>query len=239
MNDEKIVVPLKCDYFNELNIPFNIREKINQILIQYGWETFHLISKPFFLGLEKIETEISFFLPPKTQFPDNFYENDDISIFFNFLSIKGEILEWPQTFRIQLFGKWMGKVNGDHKLYHFLPKIILSFDVENKIPIQCEFTQPFFLIFQVSSKNNSVFNNIPQTLEPSPISFSPISGQRMLFPVRTLHCHHDQCIELNELITSLNIDGCCPLCHCHSSLSEIVLDITTQLGNIQLELPHL
>ena len=238
---ERIVIPLKCDYFNENNIPNNFLERINQEILKYGWKIINMLSTPFFLGLGKVETEISLFLPPQNHVFNGFYENDNIGIFFIFMSVTGYIIEWPPTFEIQLFGKWMKKVNGDHKLYHYLPKILLKFDEENKIPIRCDFTQPFFLFFQISSKSDEfiIYNQIPKGTTPSPIIFSPLSGQRMLYPVRTLHCHHDQCIELSELISQLNIDGSCPLCHCQANSSEIVLDITTQLMIIQMELPHM
>lgn len=171
---------------------------------------------PFYLGIENEEYT----------FQLSHYSNSAI---FRFVTMNGDVIPWPQTFEIKIFGKWMKKPEGYSLLINYLPD---AFKTKGEIEFKSLIDNPsYFLIIQECVVDVSLRNYLPSVYQGSGSPMSPISGQKMKYPVRSHNCKHSQCVDLDEYVEFVDNLKECPFCGKKAEISSIVIDSSIQMMN--------
>lgn len=203
------MLPPTCCPISYEKIPHKLSSILSSPDIYHKIEYLDFLTEPYFLGISEHTADLII---------SSFEE----SAIFRFCSFDGEILPWPSTFQINICGKWIKKTTNDHSLFHYLPSGI---SLIGRLSIKCEIESiPFLFIIQKVRINSELLFSIPVLSGNNEIIKSQISGKKMLFPVRSKFCKHNQCVEIDEYVEYVDRKGKCPICGIPVSLSSTIVD---------------
>ena len=201
--------PPICCFISQDKLPQKILNDAFLPDICHKIEYLEFLSDPLFMGISEYTTEID--VAPFEE-----------SAIFRFCSFDSNFLAWPASFQINICGKWVKKTKNDHSLFHYLPNGI---SLTEKLPVRCGVeNEPFIFIIQKIKYNSELLFTIPVVSGNIGLTTSPISGKKMLFPVRSNICKHNQCSEIDEFVSSVDRKGKCPMCGIPVSLSSTIVD---------------
>lgn len=203
------MLPPECCPISHEKLPHEVSNILSSPDIYHKIEYLDFLSDPYFFGISEHTAEL----------PVGSFEESGI---FRFCSFDGELLTWPSTFQINICGKWIKKTKNDNSLFHYLPSGI---SLIGNLSVRCGVeNKPFIFVIQSAKSNPELLFTIPISSGNIGLSTSPITGKKMLFPVRSSFCKHSQCCEIDEFVNSVDRKGKCPICGIPISLSSTVVD---------------